>query len=72
MEDANLNIFKTAGWLRAITVEVIIEEQLSEGIKQKCPCQKDGKNLYLVDEAVNRVAMKLHILEAQVRVWTES
>lgn len=32
--------------------------------------KENGENLYLVDESVKNVAMKLRIWEAQILVWT--
>lgn len=67
VEDADLETFIAAGWIRANNIEGITEEQLILCIKQKCLRQENGEKLYLLDEAVKNVAIKMHILEARDR-----
>lgn len=70
LEDSDLRIFTAEGLIKAETIQKITEEQLPERIKQKSLRQENGENMYLVDEATKKVAMKMHLLEALDRVWT--
>lgn len=59
-----------AEWSKANTIGKITDEQFIECIKQRCVRQENGENLYLVQNAVKKVLMKMRILGAQDRVWS--
>lgn len=67
VEDVGLEIFVAAGWIKANQTKGITEDQIISCIKKKCLRQDNSVSLYLLDEAIKKIAIKMHILEARDR-----
>lgn len=70
IDDSDLRIFLTAGWVEATDISSITEEQLRECVKKRSVREVGGEQLHIVEEAVKDVKMNLSIAEAEDRVWT--
>lgn len=70
IEDEDHQIFILAGWLETLSVDETAERQIKECVDETCKQKVNGEHLYLIDEAVRRVNMRMHIMEAVKIVWT--
>lgn len=68
--EVDLKIFIAAQWVMASSVDEITEEQIISVVAENCKIKETGEQLSLIEEAVKRVEMKMHICNAQDRVWT--
>jgi len=70
IDDSDLRIFLTAGWVEAADISSITEDDLKEGVKKRSIRTVGGEQLHIVEETVKGVKMDLNIPEAEDRVWT--
>lgn len=70
IEDADLRIFVDARWVEASNVDAITEMQIRQCVADRCHRVLDGEHLYVIEEVVKKVSMKMQIYEAEDRVWT--
>lgn len=70
IENADLRLFIAAGWIQAPSIENITEMQIRKCIQDRGYLLLDDEHLYLIDEAIWPLDMKINIMEAEDRVWT--
>lgn len=65
-----MRIFEAAGWVDCASIDELTEKQIQQCVDDRCKQEVTGEQLYLVDLAIRNVSMKMHILEAEDRIWT--
>lgn len=69
IENNYLKIFISAKWVEKNSINKSRERQVKECVHKRCENETDGENLYLVDEAIKKVAMRMQFTEAEEGVW---
>lgn len=59
IEDDGLHIFISAGWIEGNSIDEITGRQLQQCVDQRYKHETDGEQLYLLDEAVKEVFMRM-------------
>lgn len=70
IEDSDLAFFLAAGWIAAQSIEAITERQLRQCVSDRCIWNMVGEHVYLINESVREVAMRINVLKAGDRIWS--
>lgn len=70
INDTDVQTFIAAGWVSVAEIREITEEQLCACVELRCERQESGENLYLINEAVEKVVMKMQMLDVKDLVWS--
>lgn len=70
IEDENLEIFFVAVWTRAGLIQDITKLQWRQCLEDGFIRKANGQQVYVVDQAIKKVVVQMHITDAEDRVLT--
>lgn len=70
IEDADMRISIAAEWINATSVGLITNIQIRQCIEDKCHRILNGEQLHILNDSTRNFVIKMHIFEAEDRIWT--
>lgn len=68
MDDEDQRLFIAAQWVLTSSEDEITETQLIQCVERRSHRHKESENLQLINEAVNKINMKMQIRDAEDRI----
>lgn len=65
-------MFIAAGEVESSYIDRLAERQIQQCLKERCRREATGEELYLVDHTSTKVAIHMHLSEAEDRIWSSS